>query len=178
MRYLRHLIAAWGLLNSGSNQARAHPLAAARSEALAPVLNVDFPDPSILQDSDGKWYAFATNGNGKQVQAASAPAPQGPWTLLDTDVMPDPGPWTTGKNTWAPDVRKIADGRYVLFYSGESTAGTPGQHCVGTATSGSILGPYTASSQPLSCPLDQGGAIDPAGYFDEATGTRWVVYKM
>lgn len=157
--------------------AEASPLLSGRAAAISPVLNVDFPDPAILQDSGDKWYAYATAGNGKQVQVASASAPGGPWTLEGADALPDPGPWTTGKNTWAPDVRKLADNSYVMFYSGEKESDKP-HHCVGTATSNSPLGPFTASKDPLDCHLDDGGSIDPSGFYDESTGTRWIVYKM
>jgi beta-xylosidase len=51
------------------------------------------------------------------------------------------------------------------------------QHCVGTATSDTILGPYTAQAAPLACPLSAGGAIDPAGFTD-TDGTHYVVYKI
>ncbi len=137
----------------------------------------DFPDPSIIQDTDGQWYAFATVGNGKNVQAAKAPAPGGPWTYIDQDLLPSTGDWTNGRDTWAPDVRVIAKGKYVMYYSGELKSNSR-FHCVGTATAGSILGPYTPSAQPFACPESQGGAIDPAGFLDTATRRRYVVYKV
>jgi hypothetical protein len=49
-------------------------------------------------------------------------------------------------------------------------------HCVGAATSDTILGPYTAQDSPLFCPLSQGGAIDASGYNDK--GQRYIVYKV
>ena len=45
--------------------------------ATDPVFGADFPDPSVMQDADGQWYAFGTEGNGKQVQAATAEAKGG-----------------------------------------------------------------------------------------------------
>lgn len=51
------------------------------------------------------------------------------------------------------------------------------KHCIGTATSKSIKGPYSPKNKPFACPLEQGGAIDPAGFQDE-DGTRYVVYKV
>ena len=51
------------------------------------------------------------------------------------------------------------------------------KHCIGTATSSSIKGPYKPKNKPLACPLKRGGAIDPAGFQDE-DGTRYVVYKI
>jgi beta-xylosidase len=150
----------------------------ARRAAVQPVIHVDFPDPSIIQDFDGTWYAFATSGNDRNIQVARSPSPSGPWTVLAQDALPFSGLWTTGSNNWAPDVRKIAPGRYVMFYSGQVGDNTE-FHCVGRAVSNVVQGPYVPDPRgPLACPLDQGGAIDPAGYFDEETGTRWVVYKM
>lgn len=51
-------------------------------------------------------------------------------------------------------------------------------HCVGTASSNNILGPYIPTAKPLACPLDQGGAIDPAGFSDPKAGNLYVVYKV
>jgi beta-xylosidase len=133
-----------------------------RATAINPVISTNFADPSILQDSDGTWYAFATNNNpGPNVPAASAPAPSGPWSVLSNDLMPSPGAWSTGQNVWAPDVRKIGN-TYVLYYTATDAAQTA-QHCVGAATADTILGPYIAQSSPLACPLSSGGAIDPVG---------------
>lgn len=91
-----------------------------RGEQLA--LNRDFPDPSIeqvsyrcpeslatldrlltfFQDWDGTWYAFSTSskpiGN-YNIQIAKAPSPDGPWTYVSKDALPNPGTWTTGTNT-------------------------------------------------------------------------------
>ncbi|KAI0130046.1 glycosyl hydrolase [Xylariales sp. AK1849] len=142
----------------------------------APELQKDFPDPSILQDRDGQWYSFATAGNGKQVQVARAPKQSGPWTLLNNDLLPDGGPWTTSENTWAPDVHRLNNGSYVMYFSGEVKNNTA-HHCVGTATSNSILGPYTPSKVPFDCNLSIGGSIDPSG-FQDADGKHYVVYKI
>ena len=149
----------------------------ARDDELPSLLSENFPDPAILQDTDGSWYAFATAGNDKQVQVAKANAPEGPWTYLDQDLLPNPGPWTSKKDTWAPDVRRIEDGSFVMYYSGQLGNDTA-HHCIGTATAKSILGPYTAQKQPLACHIQDGGAIDPSGYYDQETQKRYVVYKV
>ncbi|KAF7523622.1 hypothetical protein G7054_g11686 [Neopestalotiopsis clavispora] len=144
--------------------------------AASPEMEKDFPDPSIMQDSDGQWYAFATAGNGKQVQVAKASASSGPWTYIDQDALPNPGSWTTSKNTWAPDVRRLDDGTYVMYYSGEVKSNTK-FHCVGVATSKTVLGPYKAADTAFDCNLNIGGSIDPSG-FEDADGKRYVVYKI
>lgn len=168
-------VAALLALTQEANSSPLHNLQS-RATAINPVISSNFADPSILQDSDGTWYAFATNNNpGPNVPAASAPAPAGPWTVLSNDLMPNPGAWSNGNNVWAPDVRKIGD-TYVLYYTA-TYAGQTAQHCVGAATANTILGPYTALSSPLACPLSTGGAIDPSGFTD-LDGTHYVVYKI
>ena len=63
-----------------------------------------------------------------------------------------------------------------MMYYSASTVANPRLHCVGVATASSVLGPYTAQSDPIICPTEQGGAIDAAGY--EADGQRYIVYKV
>lgn len=139
-------------------------------------LQRDFPDPTIVQAEDGTWYSFATNSGGKNVQTAHAPDPLGPWRWLDYDALPDVG-WATGRHTWAPDVRQTDNGSYIMYYSGQHP-GDSGTHCVGVALSPNIMGPYTPLPEPWACHMDQGGAIDPAGFQDESTGRRYVAYKV
>ncbi|KAK7912033.1 glycosyl hydrolase family 43 [Apiospora marii] len=147
-----------------------------RRDGDRPLINMDFPDPSILQDKDGQWYTFATAGNGKHIQMARSAAPGGPWTYLDTDPLPNAGSWTTNSNTWAPDVRRAADGTYVMYYSGQVKSNTK-FHCVGTATATKVTGPYKPSAQPFDCDLSRGGSIDPSGFLD-TDGKHYVVYKI
>lgn len=129
------------------------------------------------QDFDGQWYAFGTNGNGYKIQVARAPAPEGPWTVLGQDALPDSGGWTNQLDNWAPDVKRLSPTSYVMFYSGAMSS-DPAHHCVGTATASAIAGPYTAAAEPLDCHVDQGGSIDPSAFFDQRTNTRWITYKM
>lgn len=142
-----------------------------------PVFSQDFPDPSILLDEDGTWYAFGTTGNGKQIQVAVGGTLYQQWSLLDDiDALPQPGTWTTGRNTWAPDVHKTSNGTYVMYYSGE-VAASPAHHCIGTAVSDTITGPYIPDDEPFACDLDIGGAIDASGFEDD-DGTQYVLYKV
>lgn len=143
---------------------------------LASGLAVDFPDPSLLQGKDGKWYGFATEHDGISVQVARADDPLGKWTLLEgVDAMAE-HTWSSGTNTWAPDVRELDDGSYILYYSGEVPESH--RHCIGVARSKTIMGPYTPDPDPWVCPVKEGGAIDASGFKDESTGRRYVVYKV
>ncbi|KAH7166092.1 glycosyl hydrolase [Dactylonectria macrodidyma] len=143
--------------------------------ALAPVIDQNFPDPAVLQDADGQWVSFSTSGGGYHIQVATADDPFGPWTVLDQDALPGDG-WTSGSNFWAPDVRLLDDGTYIMYFSGQISGSG---HCVGTARSDTSIGPYTIDmDEPLICPDAEGGAIDPAGFLDKVTGKRYIVYKV
>jgi hypothetical protein len=67
----------------------------------------------------------------------------------------------------------------VMYYT-DALAGRPGSHCVGAATSKTIMGPYTPLEYPWACPdpATMGGAIDPDGFYDVSTGKRYVTYKV
>lgn len=66
-----------------------------------------------------------------------------------------------------------------MYFSATTLTGGDGRfHCVGTATSHSISGPYDSNSDtPFACPLEKGGAIDASGFRD-TNGARYVVYKI
>lgn len=140
-----------------------------------PALNVDFPDPSLIEGPD-KWYAFATASGDKRVQYATAPDPAGPWTYVDDDLLPQAGSWTNNVDVWAPDVRKLDDGSYVMYYTA-ALANDTSIHCLGAATASNIEGPWAVSDEPWHCDAELGGTIDSSG-FEDADGTRYVVYKI
>jgi len=79
------------------------PLLPRRTKGVSMGLDTDFPDPSFLRAADGKWYAFATNGNGKRIQVASS-EDFSSWTLLDIEALPTLSSWETDKDHYAPDV--------------------------------------------------------------------------
>lgn len=74
-----------------------------------------------------------------------------------------------------------------MYYTGEVN-GRPRFHCVGAATASSVIGPYTPQPFYFSCPIgkalggdtdeNQGGSIDPDGFFDKDCNKRYVVYKV
>ncbi|OTA99899.1 glycoside hydrolase family 43 protein [Hypoxylon sp. CI-4A] len=151
--------------------------AAIRRANDGPAFPQDFADPSVTQDEDGTWYAFGTTGNGKQIQVARSEGIYGNWSLLDeVDAMPEVASWSTGTNTWAPDVHLLSDGKYVMYFAGEVANNTK-FHCIGVAVSDEVTGPYVPEDEPFACNTNTGGAIDPSGFEDDG-GTRYVVYKV
>ncbi|KAM0336067.1 hypothetical protein ACHAPQ_004556 [Fusarium lateritium] len=148
--------------------------------ALSPRINADFPDPSIIQVEDGSWVAVATNGGPagdgyRKLQVATAKDLLGEWVLKQEDALPDKG-WTTGENTWAPDIRRVDNGDYIVYLSPEIVTG---RHCIGVARSKNVTGPYKYDAEPLICgPDDLKGAIDASGFKDPASGKLYLIYKL
>ncbi|RJE25012.1 Glycosyl hydrolases family 43 [Aspergillus sclerotialis] len=148
----------------------------------SPILALDnFPDPGLLH-FNGTWLAYGTNTkrndpNTTHVQVATSQDFKN-WTKLDGyDAMPTLGGWESGVNHWAPDVFQRGDGKFVLYYSGQSKDWER-HHCVGMAVSDGTdpIGPYIPEQNPLACPRNHGGAIDPSP-FKDVDGKLYVTYK-
>lgn len=137
------------------------------------AINQDFPDPALLH-ADGQYWMYSTNSGGVNLPVASASTPYGHWTVIG-EGMPTLGAWARTGFTWAPDVSRLDDGSYLVYYTARDIAS--GRQCVGAARSDSPAGPFTpVGDQPLICPVDQGGAIDASGFTD-SDGTRYVAWK-
>lgn len=138
----------------------------------SPVLDLDFPDPSVILDN-GTYHAYATNGNGKNVQYATS-ADLKNWTVHG-DVLPKLGSWVSAPGlTWAPYVFKTNDS-FNMYYTAHDKK--TNWQCIGIATAMTLNGPFVDNStEPLICPKDSNyGAIDP--YMFSESGHRYIVYS-
>ena len=131
--------------------------------------NYDTPDPGVLL-YNGMFYGFSTDGGFREW---TAPEAAGPWTPpVDTLVHSSlPGWVDTSKGIWGPHMIQTTSGTFVVYFSaalnvngtGSNGAGyeapASGARCIGTATSSSPTGPFTANAQPLVC-FAQYGAAD------------------
>ena len=167
-------------------------------------LNYDTPDPGVLLN-DGTFYAFST-GAGLQQRTSSTAA--GQWTtatnVLTMSSLPS---WVDqSKGIWAPDMIETTSNTFVVYFAAAltGTSGNPagndakpasGARCIGTATSSSAKGPFTANPNPLVCfsqysPGDDmtgdpasrtlgEGVIDPSPAFVTIDGAQelFLVYK-
>lgn len=71
-----------------------------------PVIQVNFPDPSIIQVGS-TYYAFATNNGAQHIPYASS-TDFNSWTVATgQDALPSVGAWSNGNNVWAPDVLQV-----------------------------------------------------------------------
>jgi beta-xylosidase len=144
------------------------------------AIEKDFPDPSVMQAGDGTYYAYATAGNGVQIQVATS-SDGISWSLQEGHDALQSGSiaWAPeDPSVWAPDVTPGPNGVYYMYFSAvASETGDAGKHCIGFATSTDPLGPFQpVSDQPWVCDTDTGD-IDPDQFLDE-DGSRWVLWKV
>ena len=139
-----------------------------------PVLDADFPDPSVVRAPDHFYYAYATqtqrDGKWLNIQVARS-SDLVHWQHLGDALPAKPGWAAATQDFWAPDV--IRDGsRYIMYFSAKPN-GTDERHglCLGIATASSPAGPFADIGHPLIC--GHGFVnIDPKAFDDPATGKR------
>ena len=143
-----------------------------------PVLDTDFPDPSVRLAPDGYYYAYATQtkyqGQILNFQVARS-RNLVEWEHLG-DAMPDKPTWAaTGQRFWAPDVSRHPDGRYLLYYSAQPND-PQASLCLGVAVAEAPAGPFIDSGQPLLAGGPGFENIDPMRFVDPASGQQWLFW--
>jgi arabinan endo-1,5-alpha-L-arabinosidase len=139
-----------------------------------PVLDCDFPDPSVLLAPDGYYYAYATQtkyaGQVLNFQVARS-RDLVSWAHLG-EALPIKPKWAaTGQRFWAPDVSRHADGRYLLYYSAQPNDRAAGL-CLGVATAAHPAGPFVDSGAPLLAGGPGFENIDPMRFVEPVTGQQ------
>jgi arabinan endo-1,5-alpha-L-arabinosidase len=143
-----------------------------------PVLDADFPDPSVLRAPDGYYYAYATQtkraGQILNFQVARS-LDLATWEHLGEALPTKPAWAATSQRFWAPDVSRHPDGRYLMYYSAQPNDPNAG-HCLAVAVAERPEGPFIDNGQPLL----SGGAgfenIDPMRFVDPADGRQWLFW--
>ncbi len=140
---------------------------------LNPVLGRDFPDPAVMRDADGWFYAYATQSHlGDRIFNIQVARSRDlvSWEHLG-DALPEKPRWASTKQVlWAPHVVHDADlRRYVMYYSAEPDR-SEGK-CLAVATADFPAGPFTDSGDPLLCG-ERFEHIDPMSFDDPRTGKR------
>lgn len=141
-----------------------------------PVIDANFPDPTIVKAHDGYYYVYATNTEieGKVINIQVARSKN----LLDWefvgDALPEQPSWAD-RDFWAPHVlHDPEDQTYYMYYSGESVESAIGK-CMGVATSKKPEGPFVDKGQPLLC--GEGFIeIDPMAFDDPSTGKKFLYW--
>lgn len=134
-----------------------------------PVLDADFPDPSVLLAADGYYYAYATQtkraGQVINFQVARSN------NLIDWEhlgeSMPHKPAWAAQtQRFWAPDVSQHADGRYLMYFSAQPNDPAAGL-CLGVAVAERPEGPFRDSGQPLLAGGKGFEDIDPMRFVED-----------
>jgi arabinan endo-1,5-alpha-L-arabinosidase len=142
-----------------------------------PVLDADFPDPTVVRASDGSYYAYATQTTGVRIQVARSTNLVS-WTPLGEGLVAKPA-WASGSgNFWAPDVHE-RNGTFVMYYSSQSDSARQtdpnGGFCVGMATSANPTGPFVDVGHPVVCGRGF-STIDPMGFDDPQSGKHYLYW--
>ncbi|MFN2483569.1 MAG: glycoside hydrolase family 43 protein [Candidatus Limnocylindria bacterium] len=161
---------------SGSPSGSVAAATAGAGEFDNPVIEGDFPDPGTLE-VDGTYYAYATTNGAENIQGARSA------DLVNWERIPEPLPtlpdWASG-DTWAPEVVQTPS-EFVMFYSArvydQPRSSGDNALCVTHAVADRPEGPFVyESTDPLVCPVEQGGAIDAFPFRDE-DGTLYLIWK-
>lgn len=147
---------------------------------------VSVHDPSVIRAEDGTYYIFGSH------MTAARSTDLMRWEMFSRNAdtgcklvknvqeeMQEALRYAKTTTFWAPDVQRLADGRYYLYYC--TCEGSSPLSALGLAVSDNPEGPY----QNLGVFLKSGGAgydattlpnaIDPCVFFDRE-GKLWMVY--
>ena len=155
--------------------------------------NVSVHDPSVIKVG-GEFYVFGSH------LAAARTTDLMNWTLV-ADGVSNTNPlipnvttelqttfaWSQVTDLWAPDVVKLADGKFYFYY--DSCRGDSPLSALGVAVADSVAGPYRNRQQFLRSGmsgLSEDGVtnydaqvhpnvVDPQTFFDHA-GNLWMIY--
>lgn len=137
-----------------------------------PVIDADFPDPTVIKAGDGSYYAYGTQSEraGKMVNIQVARSSDlVHWSYLG-DALPRKPDWaSTTQDFWAPHVQRVGI-RYLMYFSARpNNADDRHGLCLAVASAPTPAGPFVDMGHPLLCGTSFVN-IDPMAFDDPATG--------
>jgi len=156
-------------------------VAATAVGTIKPVIDRDFPDPSVVAAGDA-YYAYSTAaGYGHEfwhvpVQRSSSLTDD--WSPVG-DAMPNLPPWVArdgngNGNVTAPEVIRRDGGDYLLYFV--ALAQATNVQCIGSALASAPTGPFAPAPNPLICQSGGVDSIDPQAFTD-GDGKRYLLYS-
>lgn len=145
-----------------------------------PILDQDFPDPSVLRAPDGWFYAYATqtrrlDGRIVNMQVARS-RDLIRWEYLG-ECLPAKPVWAANSQRfWAPHVVIAPQtGHYLMYYSAQPNDADAGL-ALAVAVADQPAGPFVDVGYPLlPAPAPGFEHIDPMRY-DDPSGRAWLFY--
>lgn len=133
------------------------------------VVRFDCPDPGVL--ADGGRYVMVCTGGSFRIRTSTDLVT---WTDSEKSIFPEgKPPWAiNGWRDWAPEIHRIAAGRYVAYYT---AADANDRLAIGAAWASDPLGPYTDVGAPLV--QHEIGVID-ATHFTDDDGRQYLYWKV
>ncbi len=157
--------------------------------------DVSVHDPAIVKGEDGDWYIFGSH------LAVDKTGDLMNWEYVNDgmkahskvipnvyEVMADAFAWSRSDTFWAPDVIRLQDGKYHMYYC--NCQGSEPQSCIGMAVSDTAAGPYEnqglflysgAGADEMNGfdsvyqPARDPNAVDPCVFYDP-DGRLWMIY--
>lgn len=139
-----------------------------------PVLNRNFPDPSVIYGRDHYFYAYATDGNGQRTPIFKS-RNLVKWRPAGVGFTEATRPkFVNNGATWAPEVSYI-NGQYVMYYS-LSTWGGEWECGIGVATSSTPNDAFTDRGKLfISSEIGVQNSIDPC-HFTDVDGKQYLFW--
>ena len=140
-------------------------------------LPVEFGDPYVLYDGDGKYFMYGTGGGAKEGFAAYSSSDLINWKFEGQVFTGNTEKsWSIGA-FWAPEVYKM-NNKYYMFYSAQ-WRDNPTKELenfrIGVAVSEKPTGPFMdISDKPI---FDPGYPIIDANVFTDDDGTHYLYYS-
>lgn len=141
-----------------------------------PIINTDFPDPSVIYVSGDGFYAYATHDEfsptinniqlSKSADLINWSEPEG--------ALSEPPVWAkTCQKFWAPQVVKVGN-QYRLYYAAEPD--TKDGMCLAMAVSDQPYGFHDVGKPLAQIPGSTYRMIDPCFFYDIKTGKNLLYY--
>ena len=132
-----------------------------------PVLESNFPDPTVIKGDDGYFYAYSTQGKLGDIPIYRSPDLVN-WEYAAV-AFPDSNKrprFLPGGNLWAPDIIKNGE-KYILIYS-QSKWGEEHKNGLGLAESDNPAGPFFDNGKLFtSDEIGVQNSIDPSFFKDD-----------
>ena len=157
--------------------------------------DVSLHDPSVVRGEDGNYYIFGSHlavaKTGDLMNWAYINDKMKAHSSVIPDVytaMADAFAWSQSDTFWAPDVVRLQNGKYCMYYC--NCKGDEPQSCIGIAYADSVEGPYENQGlflysgagaderngfDSIYQPTRDPNAVDPCVFYDP-DGRLWMIY--